>query len=244
MEPIVFERLAANEADHWWFVARRRILTDIIGRRIASGKNLRILEAGCGTGGNLGMLGQFGSVSAFEPDQAALAIASARGAGEVRKGHLPEGNPFPGPFDLIALLDVVEHLDQDLASLRALGATLAPEGRFLLTVPAYRFLWGRHDVMHHHKRRYARAELEALARNAGLDIEYCSHFNTLLFPALLARRMIGRWRPNAFADDDEMPGRLLNRILTSVFAAERCALGHVTLPFGASLLMIARSRRK
>ena len=127
--------------------------------------------------------------------------------------------------------------------MKALASVLAPDGRFLITVPAYRFLWSRHDDLHHHKRRYARGALLNLARDAGLEIEYCSNFNTLLFPALLARRVFGRWRPEALANDDEMPQPWLNRLLLSIFALERFLLRWAALPFGASLLLIARRAR-
>ena len=239
MEPIVFERLAANEARHWWFVARRQILSDIIRRKVPGRGPLRILEAGCGTGGNLGMLKDFGAVQ----DEVALGIARSRGSAEIRKGHLPDGNPFDGPFDLIALLDVVEHLDDDFVALEALGKVLATDGRFLIAVPEYRFLWSRHDELHHHKRRYERAELLRLAERAGLEVTYCSYFNTLLFPVLVLRRLIGRLRPQSLGADDEMPGRTLNCALTAIFQMERYFLRWIRFPFGASLVMIAGKAR-
>jgi len=239
MEPIVFERLAANEALHWWFVARRQILSDIIRRKIAGLRPMRVLEAGCGTGGNLAMLKNFGDVQAFEPDEIALGIARSRGSAEVRKGHLPDGNPFDGPFDLIALLDVVEHLDDDMGALRALDKVLAKDGRFLIAVPAYRLLWSRHDELHHHKRRYERRELLKLAERAGLEVKYCSYFNTLLFPVLVLRRLIGRLRSQSLGADDEMPGRVLNGALTAIFQMERYYLRWARFPYGASLVLIA-----
>ena len=239
MEPIIFDRLAANEARHWWFVARRKILSDIIRRKVTGRAPLRVLEAGCGTGGNLDMLKDFGAVQAFEPDEMALGIARSRGSADVRKGHLPDGNPFDGPFDMIALLDVVEHLDDDLGALQALSKVLARDGTFLIAVPAFRFLWSRHDELHHHKRRYEREELLQLAERAGLEVKYCSYFNTFLFPVLVLRRLIGRLRPQSLGADDEMPGRTLNDALTAIFQMERYFLRWVRFPFGASLVMIA-----
>ncbi len=241
MDPAVYERMAAHEDRHWWFVARRRILDRLIARRIEPKRDCKILEAGCGTGGNLGMLGRFGRAAAFEPDAAARALASAKSAAEVRDGALPDRVPFaPESFDLVAMLDVLEHVDDDVGSLKAVAERLVRGGRLVLTVPAYRFLWSRHDELHHHKRRYRKEGLLAVARAAGLQPEYISYFNTLLFPLVAAKRLVGRLLGDSGKADDEMPPAGLNRLLGAVFAIERHLLGRVALPFGVSLVMVAR----
>ena len=241
MDPAVYDRMAAHEDRHWWFVARRRILDRLIARRIEPKGECRILEAGCGTGGNLAMLGRFGLAAAFEPDPTARALASAKSAAEVRDGALPDRVPFArDSFDLVAMLDVLEHVEDDVGSLKAVAERLARDGRLVLTVPAYRFLWSRHDELHHHKRRYRKDGLLAVARAAGLQPEYVSYFNTLLFPLVAAKRLLGRLLGDSGGADDEMPSPALNRLLGAVFAIERHLLGRVVLPFGVSLVMVAR----
>jgi SAM-dependent methyltransferase len=241
MDPTVYERMAAHEDRHWWFVARRRILDRLIARVIDPRGDCKILEAGCGTGGNLSMLGRFGRAAAFEPDANARALASAKSTLEVREGALPDRVPFaPDSFDLVAMLDVLEHVDDDVGSLKAVAERLARGGRLLLTVPAYGFLWSRHDELHHHKRRYRKGDLLGVAKAAGLQPEYVSYFNTLLFPLIAAKRLAGRLLGDSGKADDEMPPAGLNRLLGAVFAVERHLLGRVTLPFGVSLVMVAR----
>src|SRR5690606_37739711 len=111
-------------------------------------------EVGCGTGGNLEMLAQFGQVTGLEPDDESRAYASDATGVPVVFGLLPDGLPdFDGPFDLIAALDVIEHLDDDGGSLVALRRKLSPGGYLLTTVPAHPWMWSQHDALHHHKRR-------------------------------------------------------------------------------------------
>jgi len=241
MDPQVYARMAANEDEHWWFVARRRILTDVIRRRIAPAPGCQILEAGCGTGGNLAMLGQFGQISAFELDAGARRVATEKSAVDVREGRLPDRVPFESDrFDLVAMLDVLEHVDDDVGGLGALGRVLRHGGRLLLTVPAYSFLWSRHDDQHHHKRRYDRKGLIRSVRAADLEPLYVSYFNTLLFPVVAGVRLAGKLLGGRDDDDDAMPSPLLNRLLAGAFAAERHVVPRRALPFGVSLLMIAR----
>ncbi|MCH9013739.1 MAG: class I SAM-dependent methyltransferase, partial [Proteobacteria bacterium] len=155
MDRQVYARMAELEDRHWWFAARRRILTEVLARLVALPAAPRLLEAGCGTGGNLAMLSRFGEVAAFEPDAEARRKAQEKSGFDVRDGRLPGDIPFePGRFDLVAAFDVLEHVEDDLASLRALHAQLRPGGSALITVPAFEFLWSRHDERHHHWRRY------------------------------------------------------------------------------------------
>jgi SAM-dependent methyltransferase len=233
--------MAAIEEDHWWFVARRRILQDAIRRFAPLPDGAGVLEAGCGTGGNLSMLENLGHVSAFEPDAGARELARRKSAVHVSDGRLPADVPFEAEsFDLVVALDVLEHIDDDLAGLQALRDQLRPGGWMLITVPAFSFLWSHHDVVHHHKRRYRKRELIRLASEAGLAPATVTYFNTLLFPLIAAVRFVKNLLGMEGADDANMPPRLLNGMLSAVFASERHLVGRTTLPVGVSILMLAR----
>jgi SAM-dependent methyltransferase len=241
MDRQVYARMAEHEDGHCWFVARRRILAEALQRYANLPAAPRILEAGCGTGGNLAMLSAFGTVAALEPDAEARDFASRKGPFDIRGGRLPDDIPFDAEsFDLVVALDVLEHVSDDVGSLSALGDCLRPGGWALLTVPAFPFLWSRHDVTHHHHRRYVKSGLSELARAAGLRPVKTTYFNSLLFPAITAVRFLKAVASLRDREDDAMPPRGLNRLLTALFASERHLIGRVPLPAGVSLLMLAR----
>ena len=243
MERKVYEQMAKLDSSHWWFTARRRILDGLIERVVRPPNNARILELGAGTGHNLAMLSRFGTVEASELDPVARGIASERLGREVKEAALPDLSMFPAEsYDLIALLDVLEHVPDDKGSLAAIKTRLKPGGALLLTVPANPWMWSAHDVAHHHHRRYRKAEIEKLALEAGYEIELLSPFNSLLFPPIAAVRLVGKLTGKDDSDD-AMPGAFVNRTLDAVFGLERSLIGRVPMPFGVSLAAVLRRPR-
>lgn len=241
MDPRIYPRMAEVEDRHWWFAVRRQILDRIIAG-LSLGTGARLLEVGCGTGGNLPMLARHGEAYALESDAVALDYARRRRCARVEPGRLPEAIPFDElRFDLVLMSDVLEHLDRQEDSLRAVGGRLKAGGWLLLTVPALPALWSRHDEAHHHRRRYRMAGLRSLVGDAGYEVRYLSYFNSLLLPAIFAVRRLRALRDGGSDGHDlSMPPVPLNRILTALFGIERWLVGRVTLPAGVSLILLAR----
>ena len=240
MERAVFDRMAELDQHHWWFVARRRILKSLIDRVVQPPRNARVLEVGCGTGHNLAMLREFGTLDASELDPSARALASKHLPGEVKEAKLPDLSMFDrNGYDLIALLDVLEHVPDDLASLRAIHHRLKPGGALLMTVPANPWMWSAHDAAHHHFRRYTRKQLNELFLRSGLEIQLLSYFNSLLFPLVAVARIGGKITRKDSADD-KLPSAPVNTALNKIFGMEAALLGRVPMPFGVSLVAVVR----
>ncbi len=238
MERVVYDRMAELDERHWWYRARRDILADLIARRIAPPAGSRILEVGCGTGHNLAMLGGFGQVDAIEVDGAARDMASRRLGRAVMNAPLPELTGIAdGGYDMIAILDVLEHVEADEAALAGMAAKLKPGGCILITVPAHPWMWSAHDVVNHHKRRYTKATLRGVIARAGLGLDMLSYFNSLLFPLAAAARVAGRLTGKEDSDDT-LPPRLVNALFERIFGLERYALGRLPFPPGVSLVAI------
>jgi SAM-dependent methyltransferase len=142
-----------------------------------------------------------------------------------------------GAYDLIAILDVIEHIDEDEAGLESLARKLKPGGKILITVPAFPWMWSAHDVVNHHKRRYTKKTLRALVAAAGLRIEMMSWFNSLLFPLAATARLAGRLTGKEDSDDKLPPGPV-NALFEWIFGLERYAIGRLPFPPGVSIAAI------
>lgn len=241
MDPQIYLRMREIEDKHWWFSARRKIVGEVISS-LKLPPSPRILDAGCGTGGNLESLAAFGNVIGVEADDAAMEMARSRIVASVYKGSLPNNMPEESSqCDLVVMTDVLEHIDADHDSLVTIKSLMKTGSYLILTVPAFPFLWGRHDTQHHHKRRYIAATLRATIAGAGLEIVHMSYFNTLLFPLVATVRLIEKIWPQGIGNDDlELPSPLVNRALEVIFASERYVIPRARLPFGVSLLAVAR----
>ena len=240
MDRAVFDRMAELDQDHWWFIARRRILASVIERIVKPPKKARVLEVGCGTGHNLAMLGKYGVLEACELDDCARALAAKRLGREIKRARLPDLSMFErSRYDVVALLDVLEHVPDDVASLKAILKRLKPGGALVVTVPANPWMWSAHDVAHHHFRRYSRRELQRVVREAGFEVQLLSFFNTLLFPLVAAARAVGKVTRKESADDS-LPSAPANAVLEKIFGLEAGMVGRMPMPFGVSLVAVLR----
>jgi SAM-dependent methyltransferase len=239
MEEWRYRELYELEDQHWWFRSRRRVVRALLRHAELPGA-AQILDAGCGTGRNLAEYGRLGEVHGVDASEEAVEFCRRRGHPGVRRSVL-EDLPFEdGRFDVIVATDVIEHLDDDRRALAELARVSAPGGRLVVTVPAYMWLWSRHDVSMHHRRRYTAPLLAARMRAAGWHPRYCSYFFSALLPGVAAVRALRRLRPSADASSDlEVAPAWLNRLLELPSRGEAWLIARgIRLPAGVSVGMV------
>jgi SAM-dependent methyltransferase len=230
--------MARVEREHWWFRAKRALVADEVRRRDATLGPL--VDAGCGTGALVREQGRLRPAIGVELDPVALRLA-AEGPHAIAQGTAGALPLSDGAASVVTALDVVEHLEDDVAGLRELGR-VAGGGLVIVAVPAYMWAWSDHDVRLGHWRRYTRRTLRHAAEAAGLDVLRVTHFHSWLVPmALLLRRTPLRRLVRGAAEEASFVNPAVNRVLGLVTAVERRVLRRVDLPLGLSILLVARA---
>lgn len=245
-----YERFWEIDQNHWWFVARRKIVDCIITSVISPKENLQILDIGTGSGGMVPLLSKYGQLTATEPDQATFEYASGKFKEYPRVQFLHGGweslDLPPQQFDLVTAFDVLEHCENDVLALKRWGSWLHEGGSLLLTIPAFSSLWGINDVLSHHYRRYTKETLTKALQAADFKVDKISYCNALMFgPVWISRNIkdrIDRWLAagkEVSPWDFGMPPKPLNAVLEKSFSWETSVLPDHDLPFGTSLICVA-----
>ena len=219
----------------WWNKARSEIVFECMKNCVRC--NSSILDVGAGYGGMVDMLNKFGLVAAVEPfGDAAKYLREYYGIKVYNTAfdHFKETEQY----DIVTGFDVMEHIEDDRQALLKMTSLVKKGGLLVITVPAYQFLWGSHDVLNHHYRRYTKKGLiERLP--AGIVIKRATYFNTLMFPAaVLDKLFFSRNKPSYALN----PDKIIDKMLYQVFAFEKFILRHLNLPFGTSILLIANKQ--
>ena len=240
-----------TEDSHWWFASRVRAIHAVAAHYLP-GQARRVLDVGCGAGNMMHHLARYGAVQGVEIDPRPLRLAQARGYA-VKLADASAGIPHDdAQFDLVATLDVIEHVQDDRATLRECYRVLKPGGWLLVTVPAFMFLWSQNDVLNAHVRRYTAAELRHKLAATGFRVQRVTYNNFFVFPlaalVILSRRKTQQTPPlrshhfdeDAYQVDMEPASPLVNRVLTVVGQVEAIILRALNLPWGTSLIALAQ----
>jgi SAM-dependent methyltransferase len=238
MEVAEYEKMYKFEEGYWWWIGKREIVKGIINRLNTDIRT--ILDAGCGTGLNLNYLKHYGNVIGLDFSKEALNFCKLRAGTNLIQADA-EKVPFKGDtFDLIIALDLLEHLD-DRDVLKEFHRVLNPNAYLIVTVPAFTFLWSKHDEALHHKRRYNKEQLEGILKQNGFILKKITYWNFFLFLPIVMMRLITK-QQEVKTDVEALPN-IVNMVFVSVLRIESHLITHgVNLPFGTSLLCISKKR--
>lgn len=236
-----YQRMVEVEDNHWWYRGLRRIFNNLL-KDYAPKTPLKILDAGCGTGGNLPMLEQFGEVVACDISPEAARICQKQRKRQVVLASILE-LPFTSKsFDLVTSFDVMCCLDKEQHQrvILEFKRVLKTKGVLMLNLPAYNWLFSTHDRFVGTKHRFNASEIFSLLSTNGFEIQRISYWDTLLFPALASFRLAKKKWFKSQGSDLKPVFPLVNNLLRRVLFIEAWLLKYINLPFGLSVLAVAR----
>jgi SAM-dependent methyltransferase len=234
------------ECTHWWYLGMQTITETLLDHFNLNGSSLDILDAGCGTGGGMtGYLSKYGTVTGVDLSTLALGFCKERGANRISCASVLNLPFMASTFDLVTSFDVLyeDSVENDVTAVAEFFRTLRPGGRIILRLPAYDWLRGQHDQVIHTARRYnCKQVVDALQKN-GFEVELASYANMFLFPIVLIKRTLERLFPRQNSTSDlTFPIGLLNTLLKWILSSEALLITNHDLPFGLSVIAIARKK--
>lgn len=238
MQTEEYAKMRKAEDHYWWFVSRRRLALAMLDR--FAGSKERILDVGSGTGAVLTELRKLGWAGGVDFSQLAMEFCQERGLPNLVVGNA-ETLPVRGEaIDVVISLDTLEHVPDDEAAVSEIARTLKPGGVLILNVPAFKWLWGPHDVALMHHRRYTKRQVRDLLTRHGLKLEKLSYSVFLLFPVVILLRTIDkfRWGPAKVSLPKVSGG--INSFLVKLQDMEARWIMGGSLPWGSSVVAVAR----
>jgi SAM-dependent methyltransferase len=230
----------------WWMQGRKDIIRCYLKLAIGKLSNPRIMDVGCGSGGNLGVLSEFGKVTGLEPSPILARRSRERGVAEAVFEEDVGTLDATKEVDVFTMFDVLEHIESDMQFISSIKRQACQPHRLLISVPACPQLYGEHDRILHHYRRYDRRMLRSLLEENGYEVEQLSYHMTLLFPLAMAARVKDKVCQVFGSKRDQIElgdvPPALSKVLGAMLAAEARFVGRMTLPFGLWLFAVAKSK--
>lgn len=239
MEQFLYEDLYKQEDKHWWHLSKRAVVVELV-KKYLRVKNPKILDLGCGAGKNVEELSQFGEVWGVDVSEEAVKFCKKRGIKNVKVGSAYKTGFAKGEFNLVTLLDVLEHTDEG-KTLTEVGRILNHDGLLIINVPAFSWLWSKWDEVLHHKRRYTKERLEKVLKRHGFKVEKISYmFSFLVVPALVLRFIKSSLSKDNYSSDFNYSNDFINKLMFRIAGLERKLMMFVSIPVGTSLICVAR----
>lgn len=239
MESYLYSDLYELEDKHWWHKAKRKRVVSLI-QEFSKQKNPKIADIGCGTGKNVEVFSRIGTAWGVDPSKDAIAFCKKRKLKHLKLGTIEKTGFTDGSLDIVTILDVLEHIDNEDAAITELKRILKKDGMLVLTVPAFTFLWSQWDVVLHHKRRYTTTQISDLLEKHGFQIQTLSYmYPWLVLPAYLVRFFKSKNSDEQYASDFQLSHPIVNQLIGIVTDIEQWLMRYIHFPIGTSIICVA-----
>lgn len=249
MKREVYQQSQKLRDEHWWFLGRKKIIGSVLNSNLNC-SDLKILDVGCGSATALSVLSRFGRLTGVDNSNVAVKFCQKHNYSSTLKGDATN-LPFPkAHFDLVAALDLLEHVHDDQKALKEFNRVCKNGGGVIITVPAMPFLWGENDILIDHFRRYQKDELKKKIELAGFEVKKLSYFNFFLLPFYLAwhfKEQLWRKMVKGYQTKQTLSVKvpfLINKFFTLLLLVEGLFLPRIDFPWGSSLICFAQKSRK
>ena len=248
MKKNAYNEMFAVEDRHWWYVGLHDLVL-LLAKELFSNRTLKILDAGCGTGGLISVLSRARhQVEGIDYSEDAIAFCHKRGLEKVFKADINSWIPTPNSFDLIVSMDVLCHkwVHNEILVLKTLAGGLKNNGLMMLNYPAFPILNRHHDEVVMIRERYTKKTLNKYLSDAGLEPVVLSYRLPLAFIFLLFLRIYEAVKANtleAKSDIANIPSQIINQALLKIVKLENQAIAHgISIPFGSSLFVVVKKK--
>lgn len=239
MKKYLYKDLYLLENKHWWHISKRRSIRQLI-EKYNKVKNPKIIDIGCGTGKNIEELQKLGLVFGLDNSKEALNFCKKKGLKNLILGRAEKTDLKDNFFDIITLLDVLEHTD-DEKTLKEMNRILKKGGLIIITVPAFPWLWSKWDEILHHQRRYTQDTLKKiLISNNFYPIKTTYLYSFLVLPVLIIRKIKQIFFADFYPSDFKLSNLFFNFLLNYLSRVEFLFAEKFSIPFGTSILLIAK----
>lgn len=243
MKNFLYKDLYDLEESHWWHISKRTIASKLI-LRFKRGSKLKILDIGCGTGKNVEEFSAIGETWGVDNSNEALKFCrNHRKLINIKKGDAQKLDFKNETFDVVTLLDVLEHVDEE-KTLREISRVLKANGILIITVPAYQWMWSKWDEVLHHKRRYTSRRLKNTLEGSGFKVLKTSYlYSFLLLPVFIVRKIKERFQSDNYSSDFKLSSKIVNTLLLTLAQTEQQIALKLGIPFGLSIVVVASKKK-
>jgi SAM-dependent methyltransferase len=244
MKEIVYHTNFELEESYWWFIARNRVILNVVEKMTNLSQDDEVLDVGCGTCGFAKLLSLNHKVVGLDTSEIALEYCKKRGLKDLYLSFIADFPKEQRNIKVVTALDVLEHIEDDFGAVRDIYNLLPQNGKIVATVPAYQFLWSFHDVVHKHYRRYTKKRFVSLLKSAGFEIEYATYFNTFLFLPAIFKRLLDKYTVPLKSEEYaiEILPNFINKLFAKIFEYEKHFIPKIKFPFGISILVVASKK--